>query len=138
MGEARDVTDRLTMAMVTGDLKGAARLHAEDAVSVTPNAGELTGREAAVSYLAGLWEVFPDATYQLVHAYEDGDTAIDEGIVTGTHTQPLPMEGQDPFPPTGKTVTFPMAEVVTVRDGLVTNHRFYFDQLAILQQLGVV
>lgn len=138
MGQARDVTDRLTAALITGDLKQAAALHAEDVVSVTPDRGEFTGRDAAVGYMAGLWETFPDATYELVHAYEDGDTAIDEGIVTGTHTAPLPMEGEDPVPPTGKRVTFRIAEVVTVRDGVVTSHRFYFDQLAILQELGIV
>jgi ketosteroid isomerase-like protein len=138
MGEARDVTDQLTAALITGDLKQAAALHAEDVVSMGPNLGEVTGRDAAVHYMAGLWETFPDATYELVHAFEDGDTAIDEGIVTGTHTEPMPMEGEDPVPPTGKRVTFRVAEVVTVRDGLVTSHRFYFDQLAILQELGIV
>jgi ketosteroid isomerase-like protein len=138
MGQAREVADQLTAAVMNRDLDRAAALHADDAVSVTPDAGELAGREASVAYLRGLWEMFPDAAYESLYAYEAGDAAIDEGIVTATHTEPLPMEGQEPLPPTGRSVRFRMADVTVVRDGLVVSHRFYFDQLDILRQLGVV
>ena len=138
MGQARDVADQLTEAVADRDLDRAAALHAEDAVSVTPDAGELIGREASMAYLRGLWEIFPDAAYESLYTYEAGDAAIDEGVVTATHTEPLPVDGQDPIPPTGKSVRFRMADVTVVRDGLVVSHRFYFDQLDILRQLGVL
>src|SRR5690606_24959868 len=51
MGQAREVMDRLTAA-VTGepDLKALAELFAEDAVAVTPDEGEVTGRDHIVEY----------------------------------------------------------------------------------------
>ena len=138
MGQAREVTDQLTDAVMKGDHERVMALHADDAVTVAPDGGELIGRQAAGAYLAGLRAIFPDAAYRTLYAYEDGDTAIDEGIVTGTHTEPLPVPGQDPIPPTGKSVRFRMADVTTVRDGRIVSHRFYFDQMEILTQLGVL
>jgi uncharacterized protein (TIGR02246 family) len=45
MSEARDVLDRLTAAMVAKDAQTVAECYAEDAVAVTPDEGELRGRD---------------------------------------------------------------------------------------------
>jgi hypothetical protein len=72
-----------------------------------------------------------------VHAHESGNTAIDEGYFVGTHTGPLPSPTGESIPPTGKAVRVRACDIATVENGVVTSHRFYFDQMEFLGQLGL-
>jgi hypothetical protein len=58
MGEAREVMDRLTAALDAHDVKAAAECYATDAVAVTPDQGEVRGREAIAEYLRQLTDGF--------------------------------------------------------------------------------
>ncbi len=109
-----------------------------DAVAITPDQGELTGREQVVQYLRQLTDAFPDATYEAVYAHESGDTAVDEGYVVGTNTEPLAMPTGESIPATGKRIRVRSCDVATVQNGLITSHRFYFDQMDFLGQLGLL
>jgi ketosteroid isomerase-like protein len=44
MGEAREVMDRVTDAILKGDLEALKGLYAQDAVAETPDQGTITGR----------------------------------------------------------------------------------------------
>jgi SnoaL-like domain len=60
MGEAREVMDRFNAAAFERkDFEAAAECYADGAVVVTPDQGELTGREAIVAYLRDLADPFP-------------------------------------------------------------------------------
>jgi ketosteroid isomerase-like protein len=137
MGEARKVLDRLTDAMFSKDLDAAAKLYASDAVAVTPDQGEVTGVKEILEWSKQFFDAFPDARYESVHAYESGNTAIDEGYFVGTHTAPLPSPTGESIPPTGKAVRVRACDIATVENGVVTSHRFYFDQMEFLGQLGL-
>ena len=139
MGEARDVMDRLTTAVSeTKDFQAAAECYSTDAVAVTPDQGELSGRDAIAEYLSQLTDSFSDLRYEYVAKHESGNVAIDEGYVVGTNTGPLPMPSGETVPATGKQIRVRSCDVVTVEDGMVTNHRFYFDQMEFLNQLGLL
>ena len=138
MGEARQVMDRMTEAMMSQDFAALGEIYASDAVAVTPDQGEVRGREPIVQYLKQFIEAFPDLQYESLHAHESGNTAIDEGVVVGTNTQPLPMPNGDSLPPTGKQIRIRSVDVVTVDNGAVISHRFYFDQMEFLGQLGLL
>ena len=138
MGEAREVMDRMTEAMMSQDFAALGEIYASDAVAVTPDQGEVRGREPIVQYLKQFIEAFPDLQYESLHAHESGNTAIDEGLVVGTNTQPLPMPNGDSLPPTGKQIRIRSVDVVTVDNGAVVSHRFYFDQMEFLGQLGLL
>ena len=97
MGEARRVMDAMTDATLQSDLEAAADLYAPDAVIVTPDQGELRGREQIVEYLKEINDAFPDNSYEPAYKHESGDTAIDEGYFVGTNTAPLSL-------PTGESV----------------------------------
>jgi ketosteroid isomerase-like protein len=64
--------------------------------------------------------------------------AIDEGYVVGTNTAPLPMPSGESVSATGKQIRVRSCDVVTVEGGMVTSHRFYFDQMEFLSQLGLL
>ena len=58
MGEARDVLNRMTSAVFSGDVDALADSYAEDAVLVTPDRGEVRGRESIVDYFRPFFEAF--------------------------------------------------------------------------------
>ena len=138
MGQARETTDRLTAAMTAKDKEALARCYAADAVAYTPDKGELRGRDAITSHLIAYWEAMPDVRYEHTAKYEAGDVAVNEGVVVGTNTGPLRMPSGDALPATGKTLRVRSCDVTTVRDGQITSHHFYFDQVEFLAQLGLM
>ncbi len=138
MGEARELLDRVTDAFVRGDLEAMSNCYAEDAVVVTPDEGELHGRERILQYHQDFVTAFPDAEYEYLNRYESGDTAIDEGYFVGTNTAELPLPDGRTIAATGIRVRVRECDLVTVEGGLITNHRFYWNQMDFLSQLGLV
>ncbi|MEU8618935.1 nuclear transport factor 2 family protein [Streptomyces sp. NPDC048623] len=138
MGEARDVMDRLTEAVTHSDLRTLGTLYAEDAVALTPDEGEIKGRDAIVAYWRTMTEAIPAATFTPRNKYEIGDTAIDEGIFSGANTGPIQLPTGETLPATGKTVTLRGTDLATVKDGRITDYRLYFDQMEFLDQLGLL
>ncbi|NKX56386.1 ester cyclase [Arthrobacter mobilis] len=138
MGEAREVMDRMTAAMMSNDAAALAACYAEDAVAITPDQGELTGREEISSYLSQMAEAFPDAAYEPLDKHEAGNVAIDEGYFTGTNTGPLQMPSGESMPPTERQIRLRSCDVARVEGGLITSHHFYFDQMEFLGQLGLL
>jgi ketosteroid isomerase-like protein len=130
--------DRLTTAVTARDRGTQAACYAADAIAVTPEEGELVGPEAISNYLSQFGESFPDISYEYAEKYESGNVAIDVGFVVGTNTGPLPLPSGESLPPTGKTIRVRSCDIVTVEDGLITRHEFYFDQMEFLGQLGLL
>lgn len=139
MGQAREVMDRLTEAVtVRKDLAVVANLFAPDAVAHTPEAGELHGRDEIVEYWRQITTAVPDARYESLHSFEVGSTAIDEGYFSGRNTGPLVSPDGESVPATGKEVRIRGVDLATVEDGRIVSYRLYFDQLAFLEQLGLL
>jgi predicted ester cyclase len=138
MGQAREVMDRFTTAMTTKDREMLAGCYAADAVAVTPDQGEITGRDAIVDYLFQFWDAFPDVKYESMNAHETGAVAIDEGFVSGTNTGSLRMPSGENLRPTGKGIRIRSCDIAKVEGGEITSHHFYFDQMEFLAQLGLM
>jgi ketosteroid isomerase-like protein len=129
--------NRITDAVMAGDRDALEQLYGPDAVAETPDAGRLEGREAIVDYLMTFQPAFPDASWKPISRHESGDTAIDEGYFVGTHTGVLSTPSGD-VPPTGRSCRMRECDLLTVRDGVAVSHRFYFDQLDFMSQLGLM
>jgi len=138
MGETREVMDRATAAITGGNLEELRACYAEDATAVTPDQGELKGAGAIVEWARQFVHAIPDARYEPLHAHDLGDTAIDEGYFVGTNTGPLLMPTGETIPATGRQIRVRGCDVATVKDGRITSHRFYFDQMEFLGQLGLL
>jgi predicted ester cyclase len=80
----------------------------------------------------------PDASFETIAAHESGNTAIDEGYFVGTNTGPLHAPTGETIPPTGKSIRVRSCDAITVENGQITSHRFYFDQMDFLGQLGLL
>ncbi|MGW7723538.1 ester cyclase [Streptomyces canus] len=139
MGEAREVMDRLTDALTThSDLKVIGELYAEDAVAQTPDEGEIRGRDNIVEYWRQMTDAVPEATFESLHAYEVGDTAIDEGVFSGRNTGPIQLPTGETLPATQKEVRIRGVDIATVKDGRIVDYRLYFDEMEFLGQLGLL
>ena len=138
MGQARQTMDRLTEAIFSRDWEAVADLYAPDAVAVTPDQGEVRGNQAVAEWSREFLEAFPDARYESGYAHESDNTAIDEGYVTGTNTGPLVSPTGESIPATGRALRLRACDIGTVEDGVITSHRFYFDQMEFMGQLGLL
>ena len=138
MGEARQAIDRMTEAVTNRDLTALAGLYAEDAVADTPDEGEIKGREAIVDYLRRFLDALPDLRWEESVKHDSGDTAVDEGWVVGTNTGPIVLADGTTVPATGRSLRLRECDIATVSGGLITSHRFYFDQMDLLGQLGLM
>ena len=137
MGQAREIMDRITDAVMSGDREALERLYATDAVAETPEGTRLEGAAAITDYLLSFKTAFPDASWEATNQYESGDSAIDEGYLLGTHTGALTTPDGD-VPPTGRSVRLRECDIITVANGVARSHRFYYDQLDFMTQLGLV
>ncbi len=138
MGQARDLMDRLTAAATSNkDLKALGQLFADDAIAHTPDHGTLKGRAEIVQWWQQMAEMVPDAVYQSDHSYEMGDTAIDEGHFSGTNTGPITLPTGEKLPATGKRIRMRGCDFATVDNGHIVEYRVYFDQMEMMEQLGL-
>jgi hypothetical protein len=138
MGQAREVMDQLTAAALDQhSVDSAMSFYAEDAVLITPDAGEIRGRSNIADYWRPMIEGFSDSRYESLHKSEDGDVAIDEGWFIGTNTAPLPMPDGGTLPPTGRQVKLRSCDIATVQGNKIKEHHLYFDQMEFMGQLGL-
>lgn len=133
---AREINDRYTAAAKARDLDAIAGLFAPDARIEDPT-GAYEGRASILEYWETFFRAFPDLDPADVTTAEAGELVFNEWMVAGTHTGPLETP-EGTIEPTGKRVELRGADVIEVRDGLIRSHRVYFDQMALLGQLGLV
>jgi len=89
--------------------------------------------EAWTEMLAGYSTGFPDIRLTVEEVAADEHMVAARITFTGTHTGEF--QG---LPPTNRKVAFESVEINRVVDGKVVEHWFQLDQVAVLQQLGIV
>lgn len=94
------------------------------------------GKDACAQYIAGWLAGFPDAHAEVKAVHITGDVAVEEGTFTGTHDGVLHTPDGD-IPPTGRRVTADYIQVNRFRDGKNTYSNLMYDQLEMLEQLGL-
>ena len=120
-----------------GDLDGVMDLYADDAVQLMPE-GVFEGREAIRERLARDLEACPDIAWTVESFVEDGDEFSDEWSFVATQTGPFKLPDGTEVPPSGKQVELRGMEYVKVRDGKIVVDNLYYDNLAVMAQLGLV
>ena len=91
MGQARELMDRATQAVLEGDLERLREIYAPDVVVSTPDAGTLDGIDAFIGWNRAFIDAFSDRSYHSERALETQECAIDQGEFIGTHTMPLQL-----------------------------------------------
>lgn len=119
------------------DLDAVMDLYAEDAVQLMPE-GLFEGRSAIRERLARDLDACSDIAHRVESFVEQGDSFADEWTFVGTHTGPFPLPDGGQVPPTGKRLEIRGMELVVLRDGKIVVDNLYYDNVAVLAQLGLV
>jgi ketosteroid isomerase-like protein len=80
---------------------------------------------------------FPEGRCENLTVHAGADLVVAEFIASGTHTGILTTP-DGPIPATGRTLSVPFCDVHDVTNGAITTTRRYWDQLAVLNQLGLL
>jgi ketosteroid isomerase-like protein len=67
----------------------------------------------------------------------EGDRGLVQWTASGTHAERLATVTGETIPPTRRRATVSGAMVAEARDGKLVRGWFYWDQLALLSQLGI-
>jgi predicted ester cyclase len=136
---AIDAIQRTIDALNSRDADAFAGEFSDAAVLIDPaSPGPIVGREAVRRDVEGFFEAFPDLRVTLGRVLVSGQEAAFEIAIRGTHTGPLEGPGGD-IPPTGKRIE--MGVGIFSRfgaDGHFVESRRFYDQLALLTQLGLL
>jgi hypothetical protein len=125
---------RLYDLINAGDINGFGRQLAENFIEHNENPGVPPTKAGVVQYFQIMVRAFPDLHMDVQDVIASGDKAVARVLVTGTH--------QGEFmgiPATGKTATVNLIDITRFGDdGLAREHWGVVDQLAMMQQLGVI
>jgi steroid delta-isomerase-like uncharacterized protein len=117
----------------TGDVGLLDPLLAPDMIDHTPASGPIMGREPGKQLIASFASAFPDTTLNVDLMVAEGDAVAAFVSYRSTHTGSFMGH-----PPTGKVVRVTGMDIMRYRDGQVIELWSQFDDLGLLQQLGIV
>ena len=133
----RQLLDRYVELYNAGDLDGVMDLYADEATQLMPE-GLFEGKAAIRERLARDLEACPDIAWRVESFVEEVDAFSDEWSFVATHTGPFRLPDGTELPPSGKQVALRGMEYVQVRDGKIVVDNLYYDNLAVMTQLGLV
>jgi steroid delta-isomerase-like uncharacterized protein len=125
---------RLYDLINAGDIDGFGRQLADDFVESEEIPGLPPTKDGVVQYFRIMLAAFPDMRMDVQDSFASGDKAVARLRISGTH--------QGEFmgiPATGKPVSVNLIDITRFGDdGLAREHWGVADQLAMMQQLGVI
>ena len=125
---------RLYDLINAGDIDGFGRQLADDFVEHNDNPGVPPTKAGTLQYFQMLVSAFPDFRMEVQDVIASGEKAVARVRVTGT--QRGAFMG---IPATGKSAAVELIDITRFGDdGLAREHWGVVDQLAMMQQLGVI
>lgn len=94
---------------------------------------ELRGPELYRALASGTREIFPDASFRVEDALEDGDEVALRWTMTGTHEGSIAGEE-----PTGERVELTAIEIDRIEHGKLVETWTRTDRLGLLEQVGAI
>ncbi len=132
-----DTLRRSFEAYNTHDSEAVRRMASED-ISLSRPGQSLAGREELLAAYRVDWEDFPDCRLDMTAAVSEGRRVFAEATWSATNTGSLHLPDGTVAPPTGRKVVLECAAAGEVEDGVVRRLRVYWDNLASMQQLGLI
>ena len=95
---------------------------------------DIHGFEEARQFLSTYLTAFPDIRVSVEEAIAEGDKVVTRWTIRGTHQGELEEFG----PPTGKQIEIKGITIHRIEDGKIAEEWERYDNLSIMQQLGLV
>jgi C-1 hydroxylase len=134
----KEISLSLIEALNTRDLGLWSRHLAEDYTAEHPGVSVLLDKTRSVAYHQRFVTAFPDIRFEVLGVVSEGDRVLVQWTASGTHTERLATVTGETIPPTRRRATVSGAMVAEVRDGKMVRGWFYWDQLSLLSQLGLI
>ena len=133
MQNAAELHRALFEAITSKDFDKIRELFHPDCIYMVGDGTERKGVEVPLNSAEMFTNAFPDLTIDIRRQYTPSDTlSITEYIFSGTHKGEL--EGT---PATGKKIAVVACSVMKARDGRIIREHDYYDNMAIMSQLGL-
>lgn len=130
---SKAVVQRFRDALNAGDLEAAVAIFAPNAVIHMQSAQEPLTRDRFRQMGQAMLSAFTGGGATVEDMIVDGDMVVSRLTFRGTHTGDLMG-----LPPTGRSVAIAETVVDRVADGQIVESWRLFDQMTIMQQLGVI
>jgi predicted ester cyclase len=101
-------------------------------LGTSPPFPDVHGPEGQKRWIAGTYQAYPDARFEVEGMIAEGDTVAVRYTLRGTHEGTTRMG----VAPTGKEVTASICDVLTLADGKIVERWCYVDFLGLMQQMG--
>jgi C-1 hydroxylase len=109
----------------------------EDYAAEHPGVSVLLDKARSVGYHQRFVTAFPDIHFEVLSILAEGDRVLIQWTGSGTHAERLATVTGQTIPPTRRRVTVSGTMLTEVKDGKIVRGWFYWDQLALLAQLGI-
>jgi steroid delta-isomerase-like uncharacterized protein len=119
------------------DVDRIGSMHAPDIVFENHTAGERAEGEEALRHIAGIFESWPDITFETRRLYVRENLVVQEWTARATHVKPL-RRGDVVAEPSGKRIEWKGMDVIPFEDGKVKRKDVYSDSVSILRQVGLL
>lgn len=119
------------------DVERIGSMHAPDMVFENHTAGERAQGEEALRHIAGIFESWPDITFETRRMYVREDLVVHEWTAKATHVKPL-RRGDLVAEPSGRRIEWRGMDVIPFEDGKIKRKDVYSDSVSILRQVGLL
>jgi predicted ester cyclase len=133
----RETIDAYNDAWNAHDVARIGTMHAPGMVFENHTAGERAEGEDALRHIAGIFESWPDLTFQTLRLYVREDLVVQEWVASATHVRPL-TRGEIVAEPSGRRIEWNGMDIIPFENGMVTRKDVYSDSVSILRQVGLL
>jgi steroid delta-isomerase-like uncharacterized protein len=106
-----------------------------DNVKWSSPAGKRTGHEETRKYMERWFTAFPDLKLEVVNTLIDGNQAVVECRLVGTHQGNF-VSDLGHFAPTQKKLNVDLVNLLKVENGKISEIRVFYDSAEVMDQLG--
>ena len=117
-------------AQSKGNLAVVDELFADDFIDHTPFPGVPPTRDGVKMLFGYLRSAFPDLQVRIHEQIAEGEKVVTRKTFEGTHRGDFMGVAS-----TGRPIAFEVIDILTLRNGRISEHRVVFDQLGIREQL---
>src|SRR5258708_33648079 len=131
---ALEVAKRSIDAWNSHDADAIVALYAEGATYHTPRVDHPLKGKALADFIKSVLTAYPDVRFEVISRGDTGGGLVATQLMLhGTHTGAF-MDGT---PPTGRTVTYPLASFAQIEGDKIRSEHRYLDRQTEAEQLGL-
>jgi predicted ester cyclase len=135
--ENEELALALIEALNTRELSQWSQKLSEDYAGEYPGVPVLN-KTQSLGYNRRFVIAFPDTHFEVHSVAAQGDQVFVHWTVSGTHSERLAAVTGRTIPPTRRRATVSGVLLTEVRDGEIVRQYWYWDQLSVLDQLGIM